>query len=70
MPEQEPGRKSHDLGEEIDRLVEAEAAGVQAGVDAHAQVAVELALELVEPLLGRVEPVRRAGCGSAMRASA
>src|SRR5687767_4064049 len=40
---------------EVDRLVELQAARVQAGVEAHAQVAMELGAKLVEALLVGVE---------------
>src|SRR5687768_17017492 len=55
------GLEVHDLGVELDRLVERHPAGVNPRVNADAQVAVELALQLVEPLLGRVEALGRAG---------
>jgi hypothetical protein len=56
-----PGQEVHHLREGVHGLVVAHAPGVDPGVDADAQVPVQLALELVDPLLRRVEPARVLG---------
>ena len=55
------GQEIHDLREQRHRLLERHAPGVDAGIDAHPQIPVQPAAQLVQPLLRRVEALGRPG---------
>ena len=65
-----PRIELHVLHEIVARLVECHPAGVNADVDAHANSAHHLSLQLVEILRRRIEAVGRPGTGSAISSSA